>query len=63
MQVAANLSSGAFAENLSVFKLYLTNISNIEAWTKQDMGNRQGVLRARDLDALQRQRSIRLHGE
>jgi hypothetical protein len=43
MQVAANLSSGAFDENISVFDLYQFNVANIEAWTMQRMGNRAGV--------------------
>jgi hypothetical protein len=43
MQVAASLSSGAFDLNLPVFNLYTSNVSNIQDWTKQRMGNRVGI--------------------
>jgi hypothetical protein len=43
MQVAANLSSGAFDENLTIFKLYQSNVADIESWTTQRMGNRAGM--------------------
>ena len=43
MQVAANISSGNFALNLPVFTLYLSNLSNLEAWTRQYMGGRPGI--------------------
>jgi hypothetical protein len=43
MQVAANISAGNFALNLPVFNLYLANLSNLEAWTKQYMGGRPGI--------------------
>jgi hypothetical protein len=43
MQVAANISSGNFALNLPVFNLYLSNLSSLEAWTKQYMGGRPGI--------------------
>ena len=42
-QVAANLSTGEFAENLPVFNLYLNNLSNIIAWTKANMGGLPGA--------------------
>jgi glycosyl hydrolase family 95 len=43
MQVAANISSGNFALNLPVFNLYLSNLSHLEAWTKEYMGGRPGI--------------------
>ncbi|MDX6395534.1 MAG: trimeric autotransporter adhesin [Streptosporangiaceae bacterium] len=43
MQVAANISSGNFALNLPVFNLYLSNLSNLEAWTREYMGGRPGI--------------------
>ena len=42
-QVAANLSTGESSENLPVFNLYLDNLSNIEAWTKSNMGGLPGA--------------------
>ena len=43
MQVAANISSGNFALNLPVFNLYLSNLANLEAWTREYMGGRPGI--------------------
>jgi hypothetical protein len=43
MMVAANASSGAFDLNLPVYRLYLSNLSNIESWTMARMGNRVGI--------------------
>jgi hypothetical protein len=43
MQVAANMSSGAFDMNTPVFNLYASNVSNLETWTKARMGNRAGI--------------------
>jgi hypothetical protein len=43
MQVAANLGAGAFDMNTPVFNLYLSNLSNIQAWTRARMGNRPGI--------------------
>jgi hypothetical protein len=43
MQVAANLGVGDFAENLPVFNLYLSNLANIQAWTKANMGGLPGI--------------------
>src|SRR5215471_11866236 len=43
MMVAANLGSGASDLNLPVYNLYLSNLSNIQAWTKARMGNRAGI--------------------
>jgi hypothetical protein len=42
-QVAANLSSGQFGENLPVFNLYLDNLANLQAWTKANMGGLPGI--------------------
>ena len=43
MQVAANMGAGAFSLNNPYFHLYTSNLSNIEAWTKAQMGGRAGV--------------------
>jgi len=43
MQVAANMSSGAFAMNSPVFNLYQSNLANMQAWTKTKMGGRAGI--------------------
>jgi hypothetical protein len=43
MQVAANMTSGAFAANAPVFNLYPSNVANIQAWTKSMMGGRSGI--------------------
>lgn len=43
MQVAANLSSGNFAENLPIYDLYLNNLANLQAWTKANMGGLPGI--------------------
>lgn len=43
MMVAANLSSGAFDLNQTVYNLYLSNVANIQTWTKARMGNRAGI--------------------
>jgi hypothetical protein len=43
MMVAANLSSGAFELNQTVYNLYLSNLANIQAWTVARMGNRVGI--------------------
>jgi hypothetical protein len=43
MQVAANMSSGAFDMNASLFNLYASNVTNLEAWTTARMGNRAGI--------------------
>jgi hypothetical protein len=42
-QVAANLSTGEFSQNLPVFNLYLDNLSTIEAWTKANMSGLPGA--------------------
>ena len=43
MQVAANLSSGAFALDDPVFTLYRENVGNLQQWTKDHMGGRPGI--------------------
>ena len=43
MEVAANMSSGAFDMNASVFHLYASNVSNLQTWTLARMGNRAGI--------------------
>jgi len=43
MMVAANLSSGAFDMNLPLYNLYLSNIANMQTWTKARMGNHAGI--------------------
>jgi hypothetical protein len=42
-QVGANIGAGAFALNSPVFNLYTSNLANIEAWTKANMGGRPGI--------------------
>jgi hypothetical protein len=43
MQVAANMTSGAFPTNAPVFGLYQSNVSNIQGWTMSKMGGRSGI--------------------
>ena len=43
MQVAATMTSGAFDLNAPVFNLYASNLANIQAWTKSQMGGRAGI--------------------
>jgi hypothetical protein len=43
MQVAANMSSGAFDMNLPMFHLYLSNLQNMKSWTQSKMGGRAGI--------------------
>jgi hypothetical protein len=43
MQVAANMTAGAFATNAPVFSLYQSNVANLQAWTKSKMGGRAGI--------------------
>jgi hypothetical protein len=43
MQIAANMTSGAFDMNTPIFNLYQSNVSNMEAWTKAHMGGRPGI--------------------
>jgi hypothetical protein len=43
MQVAATMSSGAFDLNAPLFNLYRSNVANMQAWTKSQMGGRPGL--------------------
>ncbi len=43
MQVAANMTSGAFAMNTPYWYLYQSNVANIQAWTQSQMGGRSGL--------------------
>jgi hypothetical protein len=43
MQVQANLSAGEFALNDPVYRLYTSNLSNIQAWTNSKMPGHQGI--------------------
>ena len=43
MQVQANVSAGEFALNDPVYRLYTSNLANIQAWTTQKMPGRQGI--------------------
>jgi hypothetical protein len=43
MQVGATMTSGAFELNAPVFNLYLSNLANMQAWTKSRMGGRAGI--------------------
>ena len=43
MQVAATMTSGAFDLNATLFNLYASNVSNLQAWTKSQMSNRVGI--------------------
>jgi hypothetical protein len=42
-QISANMSSGNFALNIPIFNLYQNNLAAIQAWTKQQMGGRNGI--------------------
>ena len=43
MQVAANLGAGLYELNAPYFNLYRSNLANIEAWTRAQMGGRPGA--------------------
>ncbi|MGY4911609.1 RICIN domain-containing protein [Micromonospora aurantiaca (nom. illeg.)] len=43
MFVQANLSAGAFAQNVPIFNLYRNNVSAIAAWTSAHYPGRQGL--------------------
>jgi hypothetical protein len=43
MQVAANMTSGAFGTNTPIFGLYQSNVANLQAWTKSKMGGKSGI--------------------
>ena len=42
-QIAANMSSGNFNNNVPIFDMYLNDLSNIEAWTSAQMGGKSGA--------------------
>ncbi|MFC1417987.1 glycosyl hydrolase family 95 catalytic domain-containing protein [Streptacidiphilus cavernicola] len=42
-EIAANMSSGNFAENLPVFSMYLDDLPAIESWTSAQMGGKPGA--------------------
>ena len=43
MQVAANMTSGAFAMNTPFWYLYQSNVANIQTWTMSQMEGRSGL--------------------
>jgi hypothetical protein len=43
MQMSAAMTAGAFETNEPAFNLYLSNLSNIQEWTRQRMGGRAGI--------------------
>jgi hypothetical protein len=43
MQVAANMTAGAFDLNTPSFNLYRSNLANMRAWTNGKMGGRSGI--------------------
>ena len=42
-QIAANLSSGNFSNNLPIFNMYLNDLPAIESWTSAQMGGKPGA--------------------
>ena len=42
-QIAANLSSGNFSNNLPIFSMYLSDLPAIESWTSAQMGGKAGA--------------------
>ena len=42
-EISANMSSGNYALNTPIFDMYIKDLSNIEAWTKQQMGGLPGA--------------------
>jgi hypothetical protein len=42
-EISANMSSGNYQLNLPIFDMYIDDLSNIEAWTKQQMGGLPGA--------------------
>ena len=42
-QIAANLSSGNFSNNLPIFSMYLDDLPAIESWTSAQMGGKAGA--------------------
>jgi hypothetical protein len=42
-QIAANLSSGNFSNNLPIFSMYLNDLPAIESWTSAQLGGKPGA--------------------
>jgi hypothetical protein len=42
-EISANMSSGNYQLNTPIFDMYINDLSNIEAWTKQQMGGLPGA--------------------
>jgi hypothetical protein len=42
-EISANMSSGNYQLNIPIFDMYINDLSNIEAWTKQQMGGLPGA--------------------
>jgi hypothetical protein len=42
-EISANMSSGNYQLNLPIFDMYIKDLSNIETWTKQQMGGLPGA--------------------
>ena len=42
-EISANMSSGNYALNTPIFNMYIQDLPNIEAWTKQQMGGLPGA--------------------
>ena len=42
-QIAANMSSGNFNNNVPIFSMYLNDLTNIESWTSAQMGGKPGA--------------------
>jgi hypothetical protein len=42
-QIAANLSSGNFNDNVPIFSMYLSDLPAIESWTSAQMGGKPGA--------------------
>jgi Bacterial Ig-like domain/Bacterial Ig domain len=42
-EISANMSSGNYQLNMPIFNMYISDLSNIEAWTKAQMGGLPGA--------------------
>ena len=42
-EISANMSSGNYQLNVPIFDMYINDLSNIEAWTKSQMGGLPGA--------------------
>ncbi len=42
-EISANMSSGNYQLNMPIFNMYIADLSNIEAWTKAQMGGLPGA--------------------